>query len=61
VIAGAALWGMPGMFLSIPFVAIFKLILDNIESLKHYGVVLGEPVKAIKKIRADDTSARKGS
>jgi predicted PurR-regulated permease PerM len=44
VIAGAALWGIPGMFLSIPLIAIIKLILDRIESLKHWGFLLGDPV-----------------
>ncbi len=42
VIAGAALWGVPGMFLSIPLTAILKLILDRIDSLKHWGLLLGE-------------------
>ena len=47
VIAGNALWGVPGMFLSIPLLAIIKLIFDNIESLKAWGFLLGEnkPVK----------------
>jgi len=44
VIAGAALWGLPGMFLSIPFVAIIKLILDHIKSLEHWGTLLGDPI-----------------
>jgi predicted PurR-regulated permease PerM len=41
VIAGAALWGIPGMFLSIPLTAIAKVIFDHIEPLKPYGFLLG--------------------
>ena len=42
VISGAALWGVPGMFLSIPLTAIIKLIFDNIDSLKPWGFLLGD-------------------
>jgi predicted PurR-regulated permease PerM len=42
VIVGNALWGIPGMFLSIPLLAIIKLILDHIESLKPWGFLLGD-------------------
>jgi predicted PurR-regulated permease PerM len=42
VIAGAALWGISGMFLSIPLIAILKLLFDRIEALKPYGFLLGD-------------------
>lgn len=42
VIGGAALWGIPGMFLSIPLTAIIKLICDNIDPLKPWGFLLGD-------------------
>jgi len=42
VFAGNALWGIPGMFLSIPLLAIVKLIFDHIEPLKPWGVLLGD-------------------
>jgi predicted PurR-regulated permease PerM len=42
VIAGNALWGITGMFLSIPLLAIIKVIFDNIESLKPWGFLLGD-------------------
>lgn len=48
VIAGAALWGIPGMFLAIPILGIVKLILDVSPSLSHWGAFLGEPVKVGK-------------
>jgi predicted PurR-regulated permease PerM len=42
VIVGNALWGIPGMFLAIPLLAIIKLIFDHIEPLKPYGFLLGD-------------------
>ncbi len=42
VIAGNALWGVPGMFLSIPLLAIVKLIFDHVEPLKPWGMLLGD-------------------
>ena len=53
VIAGNALWGIPGMFLSIPILAIVKLICDHIEPLKPWGYLLGDtmpPLLEINKI-----------
>ncbi len=41
VFAGGALWGYPGMFLSIPLLAIIKVIFDHIEPLKPWGFLLG--------------------
>lgn len=42
VLAGGALWGIPGMFLSIPLTAIIKVIFDHVESLKPWGFLLGD-------------------
>ena len=52
VIAGGSLWGIPGMFLSIPILAVVKLILERIPELKAWGFMLGdstEPLLIIKK------------
>lgn len=51
VLAGNALWGIPGMFLSIPLLAIVKLIFDHIESLKPWGFLLGDTMPSILKIK----------
>jgi len=53
VLAFGALWGIPGMFLSIPLTAIVKLIFDHIEPMKPWGFLLGDtmPVPAIFKIK----------
>jgi len=50
VFAGNALWGIPGMFLSIPLLAIVKLIFDHIEPLKPWGFLLGDTMPPILKI-----------
>lgn len=50
VLAGNALWGIPGMFLSIPLLAIVKLIFDHIEPLKPWGLLLGDTMPSILKI-----------
>jgi predicted PurR-regulated permease PerM len=42
VLAGNALWGIPGMFLSLPIIAIMKLIFDHVESLNPWGFLLGD-------------------
>lgn len=42
VLMGGALWGLSGMFLSIPFVAILKIIFDHIDTLKPWGKLLGD-------------------
>lgn len=49
VLAGNALWGIPGMFLSIPLLAIVKLIFDHIEPLKPWGFLLGDTMPSIIK------------
>ncbi len=50
VIAGNALWGIPGMILSIPLLVVLKLLFDNIESLQPWGFLLGDtvPTHAVK-------------
>ncbi|MCK9282354.1 MAG: AI-2E family transporter, partial [Melioribacteraceae bacterium] len=42
VLVGSALWGIAGMFLSLPIVAILKVIFDRIDSLKEFGFLLGK-------------------
>lgn len=44
VLLGDALWGVPGMFLSIPFVGVLKLIFDRLPELKPWGKLLGDEV-----------------
>jgi predicted PurR-regulated permease PerM len=41
VLLGGALWGVSGMFLSIPFIAICKIVFDRIDALQPWGHILG--------------------
>lgn len=49
IILGEMIWGLSGMFLSIPVMAIFKIIFDRIESLKPWGYLLGGDYESNKK------------
>jgi predicted PurR-regulated permease PerM len=42
VLVGGALCGIAGMFLSIPGLAVLKVIFDRINGLKPYGMLLGD-------------------
>ena len=44
VIAGNAIWGVSGMFLSLPVIAIAKLIFDHVDTLKPWGLLLGDTI-----------------
>ena len=42
VIIGEMIWGISGMFLSIPVIAVLKIIFDRVESLQSWGIILGD-------------------
>lgn len=42
LVLGELIWGISGIVLAIPLTAIFKIICDNIQSLKPYGFLIGE-------------------
>ena len=44
VLIGGALCGVSGMFLSIPLIAICKVIFDKVEELKPWGKLLGDDI-----------------
>lgn len=49
VLIGGAIWGIPGMFLSIPLTAIIKVIFDHIDSMKPWGFLLGNIVPTVSR------------
>jgi predicted PurR-regulated permease PerM len=49
VLLGGAVWGLSGMFLSIPFVAVLKIVFDRINELKPWGKLLGDEVPVYHK------------
>lgn len=42
LVIGELIWGIPGIFLAIPLIAMFKIVCDHIEPLKPYGFLIGE-------------------
>jgi len=49
VLLGAALWGLSGMFLSIPFTGVMKILFDRIPELKPWGNLLGTEIHSGQK------------
>jgi len=45
LVLGELVWGIPGMVLAIPLLAIVKIICDHIPSLKPYGYLIGSDQK----------------
>ena len=42
VMVGGAIWGVPGMFLSLPIAAMLKVIFDHSDGLQPFGYLLGD-------------------
>ena len=47
VLVGGALAGVSGMFLSIPAIAILKVIFDRVDDLKPWGMLLGDEITGL--------------
>lgn len=50
LVVGEMFWGIPGMFLSIPVIAIIKVVFDRVSGLKPWGMLLGEDDSEYAKI-----------
>ena len=61
VLLGNALWGISGMFLSVPVVAVLKIIFDRIDGLRPWGKLLGDnvPTRYLGQRRAKKSVAEK--
>jgi predicted PurR-regulated permease PerM len=46
LVMGSIIWGISGMVLALPMIAIIKVVFDHSERLKPFGYVLGEPGEA---------------
>lgn len=60
VIAGSALWGIPGMFLAIPILAALKVIFDSLEQFQPWAILLGDDpgipkIKSTKRKKPPET------
>lgn len=42
IIVAESIWGIAGMFLAIPILAILKIVFDSVGDLRPYGFLLGE-------------------
>lgn len=58
VVVGEMIWGIPGMFLSIPVLAVLKIVFDRVESLKPWGILMGEDTFKSGKLAARLTARR---
>ncbi|HEX8516202.1 MAG TPA: AI-2E family transporter [Bacteroidia bacterium] len=47
VLIGGALWGIAGMFLSIPLTALCKVVFDKVQPLKPLGFLIGDSMPPI--------------
>jgi predicted PurR-regulated permease PerM len=54
VIVGEMMWGIDGMFLAVPVIAVIKIIFDRIESFRPWGILLGHE-KDEKDVKAVST------
>jgi len=42
LVLGQLIWGIPGVFLAIPIIAMVKIVCDHVDSLQPYGFLIGE-------------------
>ncbi|MBC7615045.1 MAG: AI-2E family transporter [Pedobacter sp.] len=49
IIIGEMIWGISGMFLCIPYLAMLKIIFESVDGLKPWGILLGEGEKIPRK------------
>ncbi len=61
IIFGAVIWGIAGMFLAIPLLAVVKLICDHVEPLKPWGFLLGDTMPPVISIKAVFKKPAKGT
>jgi predicted PurR-regulated permease PerM len=60
VIALGFLWGIIGMVIAIPLLAIIKLIFDHVDGLKPWGFLLGDTMPPILKLKTFKIGKPKG-
>ena len=51
VIAGSALWGLPGTFMAMPILAVMKVVFEEVEPLRPFAILMGDDndVKSLSK------------
>jgi putative permease len=51
IVVGEMIWGISGMFLCIPYLAMLKIIFERVDGLQPWGALLGEESKSPRKRR----------
>ena len=66
VIVGGSIGGVAGMFLSLPTIAVLKIIFDRTDHLKQWGVLLGDDIpksspvyKRLKKLTGKSLASKR--
>lgn len=59
VIIGGTLAGVSGMFLSLPMVAVLKIIFDHTDDFRHWGILLGDERPAVSPMTNPELRMRK--
>ena len=50
VVIGELIWGVAGMILFIPLLGVIKIICDNVDELRPYGLLIGDETTSEKKM-----------
>ena len=58
VVIGGTLIGLSGIFLALPTIAFLKIIFDRVDSLKPWGLLLGDEISGPKKIKKAKEKAK---
>ncbi|MBX6379832.1 MAG: AI-2E family transporter [Thermoflavifilum aggregans] len=63
VVIGEMMWGIAGMFLAIPTIAIMKIVFDQIESMQAWSILLSDDTRPmqVKKISLRNSKKQKQS
>jgi len=59
ILLGGAVWGLAGMFVSIPFIGVLKIIFDRIPEMQPWGRLLGDKIEARRTVRRGNIRAVK--
>jgi len=61
VVIGEMMWGIAGMFLAIPTIAIMKIVFDQIESMQAWSILLSDDTRPmqVKKINLRNSKKQK--
>jgi predicted PurR-regulated permease PerM len=58
LVAASLVWGIPGLLLIVPFLAITRIVLSHIDSMKPYAFLLGDQGTAKHAISIDNIKKR---